>query len=181
VLTSKEIPFRADTQKVAIRTVNGFYVTAINGGGMGEDANALPIHTDASVVQDWEIFSVYFNDDGTCLISTSAPYWLTAVNGGRIAAPPNSPVATDRDEIGPWETFSLEEQSRGVYAFRTPNGDYLTAVNAGGMATEGAPLHTDQTEPTANGLFILVPVRDDPARREEKLIGRKSGKRTTEI
>ena len=55
-----------DTQKVAIRTANGFYVTAINGGGMGEDANALPIHTDAVVVQDWERFRVFFNTDGTC-------------------------------------------------------------------------------------------------------------------
>ncbi len=150
-----------DTQKVAIRTINGFYVTAINGGGMGEDANALPIHTDAVVVQDWEIFEVYFHDDGTCIITTSAPYFLTAVDGGGMAAPPNSPVATDRDEIGPWETFSLEEQSRGLYAFKTASGNYLTAVNGGGMATEGAPLHTDQTEVSLNGVFILVPVRDE--------------------
>lgn len=34
--------------RVAIRTTNGNYVTAVNGGGMGEDANALPIHTDAT-------------------------------------------------------------------------------------------------------------------------------------
>jgi len=155
-----------DTQKVAIRTLNGFYVTAINGGGMGEDANALPIHTDAVVVQDWEMFRVFFNIDGTCNILTIAPYFLTAVNGGGIPAPANSPVATDRDEIGPWETFSLEEQSHGVYAFRTPNGDYLTAVNGGGMATEGAPLQTIEAgDPSPFQYFILVPVRDDPARR----------------
>jgi hypothetical protein len=149
-----------DRDKVGIRTINGFYVTAINGGGMGEDANALPIHTDATVVQDWEMFQVYFNDDGTCNILTFEPYYLTAVNGGGIAAPANSPIATDRTEIGPWETFSLEEQSHGIYAFRTADGHYLTAVNAGGMGTEGAPLITNQSELTENGVFILVPVKD---------------------
>jgi hypothetical protein len=151
-----------DREKIGIRTANGFYVTAINGGGMGEDANALPIHTDATVVQDWEKFEVNFNDDGTCSILTSAPYWLTAVNGGGVAAQPNSPVATDRESIGPWETFSLEEQEHGIYAFRTPNGNYLTAVNGGGMATEGAPLQTNEAgDPSPFQYFILVPVKDD--------------------
>ncbi|MFY9619543.1 MAG: hypothetical protein WAM70_13605 [Pyrinomonadaceae bacterium] len=42
--------FMADDRvKVGIRTFNGNYVTAVNGGGMGEDANALPIHTDATL------------------------------------------------------------------------------------------------------------------------------------
>ncbi len=150
-----------DTEKIGIRTANGFYVTAINGGGMGEDANALPLHTDATVVQDWEMFQVYFSDDGSCVIQTSGAYWLTAVNGGGVAAPANSPVATDRQEIGPWETFSLEEQKHGIYAFRTASGNYLTAVNGGGMGTEGAPLHTDQTQVSANEVFMLVPVRDE--------------------
>jgi hypothetical protein len=154
-----------DREKIGIRTANGFYVTAINGGGMGEDANTLPIHTDAVVVQDWEMFRVYFNIDGTCNIETSGAYWLTAVNGGGVAASANSPVATDREGIGPWETFSLEEQPNGLFAFRTANGDYLNAVNGGGMATEGAPLHTDQTEYTPFGVFMLIPVRDDDKRR----------------
>ena len=154
-----------DREKIGIRTVNGFYVTAINGGGMGESANVLPVHTDAVVVQDWEMFQVYFSDDGTCKIFTSGAYWLTAVNGGGIAAAANSPVATDREEIGPWETFSLEEQPNGLFAFKTPNGNYLTAVNGGGMATEGAPLHTDQTEVSLFGVFMLIPVRDKEERR----------------
>src|ERR1041385_2798184 len=152
-----------DREKIEIRTANGFYVTAINGGGMGEDANALPIHTDAVVVQDWEKFQVYFSDEGTCIILTFEPYYLTAVNGGGIAATGNSPIATDREEIGPWETFSLEEQSPGIYAFRTADGHYLSAVNAGGMGTEGAPLQTNANEPSPNSVFMFVPVRDEEA------------------
>jgi hypothetical protein len=34
--------------RIAIRTLNGNYVTAVNGGGMGEAANKLPLHTDAT-------------------------------------------------------------------------------------------------------------------------------------
>ena len=152
----------ADVVKVGIRTFNGNYVTAINGGGMGEDANALPIHTDAVVPQDWEKFEISFDDEGFCTILTSAPYYLTAVNGGGIAAPAGSPVATDATEIGQFETYTLEELAEGIYAFKTFDGHYLTAVNGGGIATAGAPLHTDQTEPSDPGLFMLVPVRDEP-------------------
>lgn len=149
-----------DRDKVGIRTFNGNYVTAVNGGGMGEDANALPIHTDAVVAQDWEKFQINFHDDGTCKIFNG--YYLTAVNGGGIAAPAGSPVATDATEIGKFETFTLEEYEHDVYAFKTFDGHYLSAVNHGGMATPGAPLHTDQLEPTDEGVFMLIPVKDEP-------------------
>ena len=152
----------ADVVKVGIRTFNGNYVTAVNGGGMGEDANALPIHTDASVAQDWERFQLWFNDDGTCNIETSGTYFLTALNGGGIAAPAGSPVATDATEIGKFETFTLEQLDEKIYAFKTFDGHYLSAVNHGGMATAGAPLHTDQLQPSLAGVFMLVPVRDEP-------------------
>jgi len=98
-----------EPQKVGIRTYNGNYVTAVNGGGMGEDANALPIHTDAVIAQDWERFQLWFNDDGTCNIETSGTYFLTALNGGGVPAPAGSPVATDSTEIGQFETFTLEQ------------------------------------------------------------------------
>lgn len=42
--------------RVAIRTVNGNYLTAVNGGGMGEAANKLPLHTDATIASTWEQF-----------------------------------------------------------------------------------------------------------------------------
>lgn len=149
-----------EPQKVGIMTYNGNYVTAVNGGGMGEDANALPVHTDAAVVQDWEKFRIWFADNGYCYIGTSGAYYLTAVNGGGIAAPAGSPVATDATEIGHFETFTLEEQQDGLYAFKTFDGRYLVAVNGGGMATAGAPLHTDQTQISSSEVFMLVPVPD---------------------
>ena len=75
-----------DRDKIGIRTFNGNYVTAVNGRGMGEDANALPIHTDAVVAQDWEKFQINFHDDGTCTIFNG--YYLTAVNGEESRRPP---------------------------------------------------------------------------------------------
>ena len=150
-----------DRVKIGIRTSNGNYVTAVNGGGIGEDANALPIHTDAVIVQDWEKFQLWFNDDGTCNIETSGTYFLTAVNGGGIAAPAGSPVATDATEIGEFETFTLEQLDEKIYAFKTFDGHYVTAVNGGGMSTAGAPLHTEEGPPSTSQTFILVPVRDE--------------------
>src|SRR5271157_2029047 len=34
---------------IGIQTANGHYLTAVNGGGIGEPGNALPMHTDATV------------------------------------------------------------------------------------------------------------------------------------
>lgn len=47
-----------DKMYCAIRTSGGNYVTAVNGGGMGEAANQLPIHTDATSVGGWERFII---------------------------------------------------------------------------------------------------------------------------
>jgi hypothetical protein len=45
-----------DTQIGTIQTVNGYYLTAVNGGGIG-GANNVPIHTDATTIGPWETFS----------------------------------------------------------------------------------------------------------------------------
>ncbi len=42
---------------VRILTANGNYLTAVNGGGVG-GPNTQPIHTDATVVGDWEKFTL---------------------------------------------------------------------------------------------------------------------------
>ena len=40
----------------AFETEKGTYLTAVNGGGMGEPANKLPLHTDATKAAGWEKF-----------------------------------------------------------------------------------------------------------------------------
>ncbi|HXM34671.1 MAG TPA: hypothetical protein VN920_05760, partial [Pyrinomonadaceae bacterium] len=94
--------------KVAIRTYAGNYVTAVNGGGMGEAANNLPIHTDAKAIGGWEQFKITFLPNGHCTIQTHNGNYLTAVNGGGIGGRANThPVHTDQTTIGPFEKFTL--------------------------------------------------------------------------
>jgi hypothetical protein len=152
---------KVTANKIAIRTSNGHYLTAINGGGMGEAANHLPIHTDAGKVGGWEKFRVRFHPDGFCTIQTFSGNYLTAVNGGGVGAPPNHPVATDRSEIQEWETFTMESLGQGLYAFKTARGSYLNAVGGGGKgeAANKLPLHTDATHAKGWEKFILVPVK----------------------
>lgn len=147
-------------QKIGIRTSNGNYVTAVNGGGMGEAANVLPIHTDAGKIGGWEQFKIRFFDDGSCTIQTQSGNYLTAVGGGGKGDPSN-PVSTDRTAIQAWETFTLEKLGPGLYAFKTAKGTYLTAVGGGGKgeAANKLPLHTDAKKVGGWEKFLLVPVK----------------------
>lgn len=48
----------ANKQKVAIKTSSGYYLSAVDGGGIGDDGrNSHPIHTDASKIGPWETFA----------------------------------------------------------------------------------------------------------------------------
>jgi hypothetical protein len=147
--------------KIAIRTSTGHYLTAVEGGGMGEAANTLPVHTDAKKVGPWEQFKVRFHNDGHCTIQVPSGHYLTAVNGGGVGDPKH-PVSADRTAIRSWETFIIERQGKGLYAFKTAKGTYLTAVGGGGKgeAANKLPLHTDAQKVAGWEKFILVPVKE---------------------
>jgi hypothetical protein len=160
--------------KVAIRTSSGHYLTAVKGGGMGEAANVLPIHTDAGKVGGWEQFKVHFQPDGHCTIQTQSGYYLTAVGGGGVGEPANThPVHTDQKEIGPNEKFTLVELGKGVYAFQTEKGTYLSAVGGGGKgeAANKLPLHTDTKKAGGWEHFIIVPVKGDHSKKKKHSSG----------
>ena len=150
-------------QRIAIRTNTGHYLTAVNGGGMGEAANKLPIHTDAGKLGGWEQFKVKFHQDGYCTIQTQAGHYLTAVNGGGVGNATH-PVSTDRTAIRSWETFTVEHVSKGTYAFKTAKGTYLSAVNGGGIGEDAnkLPLHTDAKKVGPWEKFVIVPVHCPP-------------------
>lgn len=147
---------------VALRTINGNYVTAVNGGGMGEAANKLPVHTDASRVSTWEQWRITFGSDGYCTIQAPSGNYLTAVNGGGVSAMPGHPVATDRTAPNEWEMFMMDEVSPGVYSLQTWNGRWMNAINGGGMgeAANKLPLHTDAGRAQAWEKFIIVPCKE---------------------
>jgi hypothetical protein len=152
---------------IAIRTNNGHYLTAVNGGGMGEAANTLPIHTDAGKVGPWEQFHIHFSSDGFCTIKTQSGHYLTAVNGGGVAGA-HHPVSTDTTTINTSETFMLEKLGKGLYAFKTSKGTYLSAVGGGGKgeAANKLPLHTDATKVGGWEKFVLVPLHSDHKKKK---------------
>jgi len=138
-------------ERVLITVPSGQYVTAINGGGMGEAANALPLHTDATKIGPWERFTLIRVDQIHFAIRTpDNRHYLTAVNGGGIGEAANTlPLHSDARSAGAWETFFLVPLGGEVYAIRTPDGrHYLTAVNSGGIgeAANTLPFHTDATQ-----------------------------------
>ena len=148
----------------ALRTTTGHFVTAVNGGGMGNPGPVdVPINTDRTEPGPWEKFKLVSLDGGYIAIQTYTGHYLSAVNGGGMGNPGrrDHPVNTDRPAIGPWEKFMLVPLDGGWYAFKTDTGHYLTAVNGGGMgeAENKLPLHTDAKAIGPWEKFILVPVR----------------------
>jgi len=96
-----------DSTYFALKTVNGNYVTAVNGGGVGgaNDASS-PVHSDATWVGPWEQLTLNYNSvTGTATIQVPNGRYLTAVNGGGYGGPNKVPIHTDARAIGPWEKF----------------------------------------------------------------------------
>jgi hypothetical protein len=99
------------SNQIALKTEDGHYVTAVNGGGMGgPNDQTCPVHTDATVRQEWEQLVLDYDPNtqiGT--LQTFDGHYLTAVNGGGFGGPNDVPIHTDAMTIGPWETFSAED------------------------------------------------------------------------
>jgi hypothetical protein len=97
-----------DSGTFALKTVNGNYLTAVNGGGQGGPNDAsCTVHTDASWVGPWELLTLNYDAmTGNATIQTANGRYLTAVNGGGIGGPNNVPFHTDATVVGPWEKFS---------------------------------------------------------------------------
>lgn len=97
-----------DSNSFAIKTVNGTYITAVGGGGVGgPNDSSCPVHTDASWVGPWELLTLNYDAvTGTATIQTANGRYLTASNGGGIGGQNNVPIHTDAKNIGPWEKFT---------------------------------------------------------------------------
>ena len=108
---------------VSIKTANGQFLTAVNGGGIGlvpDPNNVWPLHTDSTSVGLWERFVLIPQPDGSVEIAMfplNNPFnvhFLTAVRGGGIglsADPGNKwPLHTDASTAGQWEMFTLVRQ-----------------------------------------------------------------------
>jgi hypothetical protein len=116
------VPIDPTLQSFALKTNNGHYITAVNGGGLGGPNDATsPIHTDAVHALSWESLILEQQTDGTYAIRTPSGYYITAINGGGIGGPNNSSciIHTDATQQGGWEVFYFDSlwPMNGIMAF----------------------------------------------------------------
>jgi hypothetical protein len=134
----------------SIQTNNGHYLTAVGGGGRTTDV----IHTDATRVGSWELFTLIDSGDGSSFINygfrTKTGNFLTVVGGGgRIT----DVIHSNATQLLGWEKITPISFGNGVYALRTLTGNYLTAVGGGGRTTD--TIHSDATVVRSWELFRL--------------------------
>jgi hypothetical protein len=135
------------TSTCSIQTINGFYLTAVGGGGRTTDV----IHTNAVSVGAWELFKIVDSGDGSSLpnfgFQTLTGNYLTVVGGGGRET---DVIHSNATQILGWEKITAIPTGGGWYALQTLNGHYLTAVGGGGRSTDA--IHSDAT---AIGLWEL--------------------------
>lgn len=129
-----------------LRTIDGHFMTVVNGGGVGDDDAAL--NSDRVTVGIWETFTVVPIDyvAGTFALRCYNGQYLTALNGGGIGGPDNhnSPCHTNATSIGDWEQIQFVPQENGTYAISTFYQYWITAVNGGGWPQQkGQAFRTD--------------------------------------
>ena len=123
------------------------FLTAVGGGRRTSDV----IHTDATVAQSWEKFTLVDAGDGVHVgIRTVRGNYLTAVGGGGRTT---DVIHSDATALQAWEQFRLIRIGGDGYAIQTINGHYLTAVGGGGRTTD--VIHSDATQVQAWELFLL--------------------------
>jgi hypothetical protein len=133
------------------------FMTAVGGGGRSTEV----IHTDATVVKDWEKFR-FIGDLGNPVfaIQTINGHLLTAVDGGGRTS---GAITTVTNEVQAWELFTFKPVSgSGVsphFAIQTPKGTFLTALGHGGM-NSGETLHTDATVAKDWEMFDFLKIGD---------------------
>lgn len=153
----------------ALQTQNGDFLTAVNGGGLGDPKSAsegVALSTGATKAGPFETFTlVWVNKSAnTFALKTYDGHFVTAVDGGGIGGPNSdqSPVHTDGSDIGPWEKFTITLLHDNIHAtIGTPDGThFLSAVKGGGVGgSNKVPVHTDATTLGAAAVFQLVTVR----------------------
>jgi hypothetical protein len=152
-------------ERVTIRTSNGHYLTAVNGGGVGgpnSGSQLGAIHTDARAIGPWETFVCERRGPDRMTFRTNDGHFLTAVNGGGIGGPNDNPyqLHTDTTSVGPWEQFRIIYRGRDLCALQTSDGHYVSAVNRGGWGDQDSgnqfPIHTNATRVGPWEIFVIT-------------------------
>jgi hypothetical protein len=122
-ISGPAIGFGCRAPKIALRTANGNYVVAENGGG-------AEVKADRIAAGPWETFTVGDEGFGKITLQANNGNYVVAEEGGGGA------VNANRTEVGPWEVFTVERVSlrENIWAFKSANGNYVVAEEGGGGA-----------------------------------------------
>ncbi len=94
--------YTGDGVHYGLRTVFGYYVTAVNSGGLAASNVPDVLHTNATQLLDWEKFSIIAQGDGTYAIRAFDGHYLSARDGGgRVTRTFDSYVS----QVQSWEKF----------------------------------------------------------------------------
>lgn len=104
-----------------IRSINGNYLRAVNGGGSGLNADRTRLNSS-------EQFTIVGLSGGKVAIRTQGGYHLRAHVGG------GSTLEADVTHIGSHEQFTIVDAGDGKVALKTHYGYYVTAEDGGGGA-----------------------------------------------
>jgi len=99
----------------ALKTHDGHFVTAVNGGGIGgPDSAQSPVHTDATAFEPWGTFTITLLPDNVhATIQTGdGRHFLSAVNGGGVGGSNRMPIHTDATTLGAAAVFQLVPAQR---------------------------------------------------------------------
>lgn len=110
----------SDNEKrmVSIKTFNGKYLCAENGGGSTLTANR-------DRVEEWETFQMIDLGKGYIALMGCNGEYVSVSSGGKD-------VNVDGDEIKQWNTFQLVKLDKNKIALKTHNKKYLSAEDGGG-------------------------------------------------
>lgn len=110
-------------RRVALRTYNGQYVMAHNGGGGLVDAQSRQPRP-----LEWETFVMEDIAANRIALRAYTGQVLCAEGGG------GGQLVANRGLVGPWELLRVVRLAGGKIALRSANGKYLCAEGAGGGA-----------------------------------------------
>jgi hypothetical protein len=94
--------YSGDGSHYGLRTAFGYYVTAVNSGGLSSSSVPDVLHTDATVLSTWEKFTFVSDGNGKFGIRAFDGHLLSAVGGGGRTS---RTFDSNRTVLSTWEDF----------------------------------------------------------------------------
>lgn len=152
--------YKSTANQFAFQTVNGNFITAVDGGGRTTDV----LHTDAVNVGAWEEFRIAQTGPSGAFsvsIQTNSNNFLTAVGSGGQTT---DAIHSDATKVGTWETFFIRKFGNlsigdSQYFIVDTSKNQAIAARGGGGQTQNTIQFTgtNSNVPLAWARFTLVP------------------------